>query len=71
MKLESNKIPGISVPKERNILIVERVIYSYNRHSIFRDGGTWYPQAGRFLRLKHHLHSSFEKSLIESTVQFV
>jgi putative transposase len=37
------------------------------------DGnGTWYPQACRFLRLSHHhLHSPFEKSVIERTVQYI
>ena len=28
-------------------------------------------QACRFLKLKHHLHSSYEKSLIERTIQYV
>ena len=27
-------------------------------------GGTWYPYACKFLKLRHHLHSSFEKSII-------
>ena len=39
------------------------------------DGGTWYPQAYRFLRLRHHhhpIHSSYEKSIIiESTMQYI
>ena len=35
------------------------------------DGGTWYPQACRFLKLKHHLHSPFEKSIIERTIQYI
>ncbi len=35
------------------------------------DGGTWYPMACRFLKLKHHLHSSLEKSLIERTIQYI
>ena len=34
-------------------------------------GGTWYPQACRFLKLNHHLHSSFEKSIIERTMQYI
>ncbi|HEY6535406.1 MAG TPA: hypothetical protein VIY08_06360 [Candidatus Nitrosocosmicus sp.] len=29
----------------------------------------WYPQACRFLNLLHHIHSSFEKSIIERTIQ--
>ncbi len=40
-------------------------------HSVSSDGGTWYPQACRFLKLKHHLHSSYEKSIIEITIQYV
>ncbi len=34
-------------------------------------GGTWYPlQACQFLELdlKHHIHSSYEKSIIERTI---
>jgi putative transposase len=41
---------------------------------VYTDGGrgTWYPQACKFLRLEHHLHSSFEKSIIiERTIQYV
>ena len=25
----------------------------------------WYPQACKFLKLKHHLHSLYEKSIID------
>jgi putative transposase len=35
------------------------------------DGGTWYPQACKFLKLKHHLHSFLEKSIIERTMQYI
>ena len=31
----------------------------------------WYPQACRFLRLHHHIHSPYEKSIIERTVQSI
>ena len=34
-------------------------------------GGNWYPQACRFLKVGHHLHSSFEKSIIERTMQYL
>ena len=38
--------------------------------SVSTDGGKWYPQACKFLRIKnHHIYSSFEKSLIERTMQ--
>ena len=43
--------------------------YSYN---INKDGGTWYPpQACRFMKLKHRIQSSYEKSLIERTMQYI
>jgi putative transposase len=70
---ESKEILGISVSKERNMLIAERFISSltkgYGKHSISTDGGTWYPQACQFLKLNHHIHSSHEKSIIERTMQ--
>ena len=31
----------------------------------------WYPQACRFLKLVRHLHSHYEKSLIERTIQYI
>ncbi len=35
-------------------------------------GGTWYPPlACRFLKLKYHIQSSYEKSLIERIIQFI
>ncbi len=39
--------------------------------SCFTDGGTWYPQACQFLELEHHIHSSYEKNLIERTIQYI
>ena len=30
-----------------------------------------YPQACKFLKLKHHIHSSNEKSLIERAIQYI
>jgi hypothetical protein len=37
------------------------------------DGGIWYPlQTCKFLKLKeHHLHFSFEKIIIERTIQYI
>ncbi len=52
--------------------ILSQVINKYGLHSVsLSDGGTWYPQACKFLKLKHHLHSSYEKSLIERTMQYI
>ena len=37
-----------------------------------RDGGTWYPpQVCKFLKVEHHIHSPFEKSIIERIVQYI
>ena len=37
------------------------------------DDGTWYPQACKFLKLRHHTHSYYyEKSIIiERTIQYI
>lgn len=57
------------------MLVAERFIAGlvkvYGKHPVSTDGGTWYPQACRFLRLKHHLHSPFEKGIIERTIQYI
>jgi putative transposase len=70
------EILSINISKERNMFVVERfisnVIKEYGRHPVSTDGNTWHPhQACRFLQLKHHLYSSFEKSIIERTMQYV
>ena len=43
----------------------------YDKHSVSTDGGSWYPQACRFLKINHHLHFSYEKSIIERTMQYI
>jgi hypothetical protein len=47
------------------------LINKYDRYPVSADGGTWYPpQACHFLKLKHHLHPPFEKSIfIERTMR--
>ena len=50
---------------------ISDVIKNHGKHPVSTDGGTWYPQACRFLKLKHHIHSSFEKSIIEGTMQYI
>ena len=48
------------------------IIDEYGYHPVSTDGGTWYShQACRFLKLPHHLHSSYEKSIIERTIQYI
>ena len=70
------EILAIDISKERNMFVVaerflSQVVNKYGIHSVSSDGGTWYPQACRFLKINHHLHSSFEKSVIERTMQYI
>ena len=57
------------------MFVAERFILNlvkrYGEHSVSTDGGTWYPQACRFLRLQHHIHSPYKKSIIERTIQYI
>ena len=70
----NKEILSFYISKERNMFVAERVlsevINKYGLHSVSSDGGTWYPQACKFLNLQHHIHSSFEKSMIERTMQY-
>jgi putative transposase len=65
----------MTISKERNMFVAERclskVVEKYGSHPVSTDGGTWYPQACRFLKLQHHIHNSFEKSIIERTMQYI
>ena len=49
---------------------IRSLVEKYGRHTVYTDGGTWYPQACNFLHLKHRLHSPLEKSLIERIMQY-
>ena len=64
----------IYILKERNMFVAENFIHSlvskYGKHTIYTDGGTWYPQTCTFLHLKHRLHSPLEKNMIERIMQY-
>ena len=53
------------ISKERNMLVAERfmldIFEEYGKHPVSTDGGTWYPQACKFLKLEHHIHFPYEK----------
>ena len=57
------------------MLVAERfmsdLVKTYGRHPVSTEGGTWYPMAFRFLKLKYHINSHLEKSLIERTIQYI
>ncbi len=65
----------LSISKKRNMFVTEHylsgIVEDYGKHSVSTDRGTWYPQTCRFLKLKHRLHSPFEKSIIKGTIQFI
>ena len=69
-----SSVLGIHISEERNMLVAENFIRSlvekYGKHIVYTDGGTWYDEACNVLRLKHYLHSSIEKSLIERVNQY-
>ena len=70
----NRSVLGIHISEGRNMLVDEKFIKSvvekYGRHVIYTDGGTWYDEACNILKLKHYLHSSFEKSLMERVNQY-
>jgi len=48
-----------------NMIVAESFLRSlikvYGKHTVYSDGGTWYPEACSYLGLKHLLHSPLEK----------
>ncbi len=76
VKPRNKIIIGFDISNRRNTFVaMEKIIAGltkvYDKHSSASpDGGTWYPQACRFLRMKHYISSSYEKSLLERTIQY-
>ncbi|MFL6326305.1 MAG: DDE-type integrase/transposase/recombinase [Nitrososphaeraceae archaeon] len=70
-----HKILGVYISRHRNMLVAEAFLKSlvklYGKHIVYSDGGTWYPEACISLGLTHILHSPFEKSIIERTMESV
>jgi putative transposase len=68
------QILGVYVSRHRNMIIAELFLRSliriYGRHVVYSDGGTWYPEACISLGLEHRLHSPYEKSIVESTIEY-
>jgi putative transposase len=50
--------------------IIQSLVRRYGKQNISTDGGTCYPQACKFLKIEHQLHSSYGKSIIERTIQY-
>jgi putative transposase len=50
IELGNKEILGISISKERNMLLAEQFVSSlvkiHGQHPVSTDGGTWYPSTG-------------------------
>jgi len=72
---KTKRILRLSISKQRNMFIAERfiadLVKNHGKHPISTDGETWYSQACRFLKLRHHTYSAYEKSIIERTMQYI
>jgi transposase-like protein len=70
-----SSVLGIYISEERNMVIAEKFIRSlvekYGKHTVYTYCGTWYEQACNIWRLKHYLHSSVKKSLMERVNQYI
>jgi putative transposase len=69
------QILGVYISRHRNMLVAEAFLRSlmriYGKHTVYSDGGSWYPEACISLGLKHRLHSSYEKSIVERTTEYL
>jgi putative transposase len=73
---ENRQILALTISKERNMFVAERylsdLVEVHGKHPVSTDGGgTWYPMACRFIGLENHIHSPYEKSIIERTMQYI
>lgn len=71
-------ILGIRISFERTMLLVaerflKALVIEYGKHPLSTDGGGDMvpPQACRFLNIEHHIHSLYERSIIERTIQYI
>jgi len=72
---KNKEILALTISKERNMFVAERfiagLVNTHGKYAVSTDGGTWYPQACRFLNMEHHIHTPYEKSIIERTMQYI
>ncbi len=65
IQAENREILALNKSKERNMFVAERfisdLIKNHGKYLVSTDGGTWYPQACRFLKVDHHIHFISEK----------
>ncbi|OLE43277.1 MAG: hypothetical protein AUF73_02770 [Thaumarchaeota archaeon 13_1_20CM_2_39_11] len=68
------QILGVHISRHRNMIVAESflrsLIKNYGKHTVYTDGGSWYHEACVSLGLKHRLHSSYEKSIVERAIEY-
>jgi putative transposase len=69
------QILGVYISRHRNMLVTESflrtLIRIYGKHTVYSDGGSWYPEECHYIGLKHLLHSPFERSIVERTIEYL
>ena len=69
------QILGVYLSRHRNMIVAESFLRSlikiYGKHIVYSDGGVWYPEACISLGLEHRLHSPYEKSIVERTIEYL
>jgi putative transposase len=68
------QVLGVHVSRHRNMLVAEYFLRSlikvYGKHTVYSDGGSWYPEACSYIGLKRLLHSPLEKSITERSIEY-
>jgi putative transposase len=65
------QILGVHISRHRNMLAAESFLRFLIKHTVYSDGGSWYPEACSYLGLEHILHSPYEKCIIERTIEYL
>ena len=52
-------------------IFIRSLVEKYGRHAVYTDDGTWYHEACNVIGLKHYLHLSLEKSLMERVINSI
>src|SRR5215211_3262695 len=69
------QILGVYISRHRNMIVAESFLRSlikiFGEHTVYSDGGTWYPEVCISLGLEHRLHSPYERSIVERTIEYL
>ncbi|CAN5785105.1 hypothetical protein BH23THE1_BH23THE1_31090 [soil metagenome] len=51
--------------------LLSGLVKVHGNHPVSTDVGTWYPHDCRILQFDHHVHSFYEKSLVERMMRYI